>query len=71
MDPKIKSYFDNLPHGKIIQVNETKNPELFKESAFDYIDFYGHSIGFINDYQAVIKYHKIPFLNKISFIYEY
>lgn len=60
MDQKVKSYFDNLTPGKVIQLDQAQNPQAFKEAAFDYIDLYGHSIGFIQDYQAITKYHPIP-----------
>jgi hypothetical protein len=71
MNPKIKAYFDNLLPGTIVQVNETKNPELFRESAFDYIDLFGHSIGFINEYQSLIKYHPIPKDGNVNYFYNY
>lgn len=60
MDPKIKSYFDNLTPGKIVQLDKAKDPELFKQSIFDYIDLHGHSIGFVQDYTAITKYDPIP-----------
>ncbi|RZJ91871.1 MAG: hypothetical protein EOO20_03785 [Chryseobacterium sp.] len=60
MDHKIKSYFDNLPPGKVVKLDQAKDPELFKQSAFDYIDLHGHSIGFVQDYTAIKKYDPIP-----------
>jgi len=66
MDPKIKSYFDNLTPGQIVKLSQAKNPELFKQSIFDYIDLYGHSIGFVQDYQAITKYHPLPDPNQLE-----
>ncbi|RZK75186.1 MAG: hypothetical protein EOO85_14240 [Pedobacter sp.] len=53
-------YFDNLPIGKVVQLDQAKDPELFKQAAFDYIDLYGHRIGFVQDYTAITKYAPIP-----------
>ncbi|RZL62082.1 MAG: hypothetical protein EOO93_10545 [Pedobacter sp.] len=53
-------YFDNLPIGKVVKLDQAKDPELFKQSAFDYIDLHGHSIGFIQNYTAIKKYDPIP-----------
>lgn len=53
-------YFDNLTPGSIIPLTKAKDPELFKQAAFDYIDLYGHSIGFVQDYTAITKYPPIP-----------
>lgn len=71
MNPKIKSYFDNLTSGKVISLDKAKDPEAFKQSVFDYIDMYGHSIGFINDYKAIVKYRSIPTNGKINYFYQY
>lgn len=64
MDPKIKSYFDNLTPGRIIQLKKADDPEAFKQAAFHYIDLHGHSIGFVQDYQAIKKYDPIPAIKK-------
>lgn len=71
MDQKIKSYFDNLKPGSIINLNQAKNPELFKQSVFDYIDLFGHSIGFINNYQAITKYSTMPKVGEINYFFNY
>jgi len=65
MDPKIKSYFDNLKPGSIIKLDKAKDPEAFRESAFDYIDLFEHSIGFVQDYSAIKKYDPIPSIKNI------
>jgi len=71
MNSKIKSYFDNLTPGATVQLDKAKDPELFKQSAMDYIDLYGHSIGFINNYSSITKYHKIPKQDEINYFFNY
>jgi len=71
MTPQAKQYFDNLTPGKVVRLSEAKDPEAFKKGAMEYIDLYGHSIGFIQGYQAITKYYPIPTNDRINFFYNY